>query len=133
MAFRYARCFTPTVTHKPSSRRVVMNTETSREDVRSYRLLLQSLADRLSGGIARLTAEATRPTGSEGTSAEKPAREPMVTSSEGDEEVARGVLASEGELLAEVREALTRIDVGAFGWCERCGRAIGKTRLNTVP
>ena len=110
-----------------------MNTAPGRNDMRSYRQRLQSLADRLSGGIARLTAEATRPTGSEGTSAEKPAREPAVASSEGDEEVARGVLASEEEILTEVREALARFDAGTFGRCEQCGRAIGKTRLKAVP
>ena len=105
----------------------------SQEDLRSYRQHLQSLADRLSGGVAQLTAEATRPTGAEGTEAEEPAQEPTVTSSEGDEEVARGVLMSEEKLLVEVREALARLDNGTFGSCAGCGRPIGKSRLNAVP
>jgi DnaK suppressor protein len=108
-------------------------TTPSREELRSYRQRLQSLADRVSGDVTRLTAEATRPTGAEGTEAEGPAQEPAVTSSEGDEEVARSILMSEEQLLAEVREALARFDAGTFGRCERCGRSIGKTRLNAVP
>jgi RNA polymerase-binding transcription factor DksA len=103
-------------------------TAPSREDLRAYQQHLQSLAARLSGGVAQLTAEATRPIG-----AEEPAREPTGASSEGDEEVARGILLSEEELLAEVRAALARLDAGTFGRCERCGWVIGKARLNAVP
>lgn len=105
----------------------------SREDLRAYQQHLQSLADWLSPGVAQLTVEATRPTGAEGTEAERPATDPMAAGSEGDEEVARGVLASEEKLLAEVREALVRFDAGTFGRCERCGRSIGKPRLKAVP
>jgi RNA polymerase-binding transcription factor DksA len=104
-----------------------------REDMGAYRQQLQSLADRLAGGIAQLTTEATRPTGAEGAEAEKPTREPMGASNEGDEETARGILLSEEELLAEVRAAIARFDAGAFGRCEQCGRSIGKTRLKAVP
>jgi RNA polymerase-binding transcription factor DksA len=108
-------------------------TTPSREDLRAYRQHLQSLAARLSGGVAQLTAEATRPTGAEGTEAEEPAKEPTATSSEGDEEAARGILVSEGQLLGEVREALARIDAGTFGRCERCGLSIEKARVKAVP
>src|SRR5688500_5881230 len=96
-------------------------TAPSLEDLREYRHHLQVLADRLSGGVAQLTAEATRPTGAEGTEAEGPSKDPTATSSEGDEEVARGVLMSEEQLLAEVRGALARFGAGTFGRCERCG------------
>lgn len=110
-----------------------MNAKQTRDDVHSYRQQLESLADRLSGGVVQLTAEATRPTGAEGAEAERPAREPTAAGNEGDEEAARGVLASEEELLAEVRAALSRLDAGTFGRCEACGRSIGKRRLNAVP
>lgn len=110
-----------------------MNAKPNRDDLGSYRQQLQSLADRLSGGVAQLTAEATRPTGAEGAEMERPAREPIAASTEGDEEVARGVLTSEEELLAEVRAALARFEAGTFGRCEACGRSIGKRRLTAVP
>ena len=108
-------------------------TTPSRDDLRAYRRYLESVADRLSGGVAQLTAEATRPTGAAGVEAEDPLQEPTVTSSEGDEEVARGVLMSEEKLLAEIRQALARFDAGTFGRCERCGRSVGKMRLNALP
>jgi DnaK suppressor protein len=112
---------------------VMSATVPSRKDLRSYRQYLQTLAERLTGGVVQLAAEVTRPTGAEGAEAEKPAREPTATSTEGAEEVARGVLVSEEELLTEVRAALTRLETGTFGRCERCGRAIGQPRLKAVP
>jgi RNA polymerase-binding transcription factor DksA len=108
-------------------------TTPSRDELRAYRQHLQSLAARLSGDVAQLTAEATRPTAAEGARGEVDTKESTITSSEGDEEVARGILVSEGRLLTEVREALIRLDAGTFGCCERCGRPIGKPRLKAVP
>jgi RNA polymerase-binding transcription factor DksA len=100
----------------------------TREDLRAYQRHLQALADRLSGGIDQLTAEATRPTGGEGR-----ASEPTDACGEGDGEVARGVLLSEEHLLAEVRAALDRFDAGTFGRCEGCGRAVARARLRAIP
>jgi RNA polymerase-binding transcription factor len=37
------------------------------------------------------------------------------------------------ENLAQVRDALTRIDNGTYGVCESCGKAIGKARLQAFP
>ena len=111
-----------------------MSTNTpTKQDLRRYHQRLQALADRLSGGVAQLATEATRPTGAEGTAAEAPAHDPTATSSEGDEEVARTVLMSEEQMLAEAQAALTRLDTKTFGWCETCGRAITKARLDAVP
>jgi RNA polymerase-binding transcription factor DksA len=101
-----------------------MNTTSNRDEFHTYRTQLESLAARLSGGVAQLTADATRPTGAEELTGAR---------SEGDEEVARGVLLAEGELLAEVRKALARFDAGTFGRCEGCGRPIGKARLTALP
>ena len=111
-----------------------MSTPTlSREDQRAYRLHLRALADRLSDGVARLTAEATQPTGAEGAEAESPAGQPAVTSGEGDEEVARGVLRTEEDLFVMVRDALDRLDTGTFGRCGRCGQRISRERLQALP
>lgn len=35
--------------------------------------------------------------------------------------------------LAEIDAALARIDAGAYGSCERCGGAIGRSRLRALP
>ncbi len=104
----------------------------TRHDLKTYAQQLRALAARLSGEVTELTDEALRPTGIEGTT-ENPANEPAALSSEGDEEVARTVLMSEEQLLAEVHTALARLEAGTFGRCERCGRPIGKSRLDALP
>ena len=108
-------------------------TALTREDRQTYRERLLQLTDRLSGGVAQLEDEALRPTGSEGTTADAPSHEPAATSNEADEDVARIVLMTEEQLLAEARAAIERLDKGTFGRCERCGRTIAKVRLNAIP
>ena len=108
-------------------------TSLTRQDLRLYRVELEALVDRLSGTAARLEAEAERPTGLEGTAADAPNHEPTPTNTEGDEEVALTALLTEEQMLAEARAALARLDSGTFGRCERCGRAIGKVRLDAIP
>ena len=102
-------------------------------DQQTYRQRLLGLTERVSGDVAQLEDEALRPTGSDGTAADAPTCQPTPASTEGDEEVARTVLLSEEQILAEAQAALTRLDEGTFGRCERCGRAITKSRLNALP
>jgi RNA polymerase-binding transcription factor DksA len=103
------------------------------QDREMFRQVLSALADRVSGDVIQLEDEALRPTGSEGTAASAPAQDPAPASTEGDEDVARGILVTEDKILAEARAALNRLDDGTFGRCERCGRAITKMRLKVVP
>ena len=35
--------------------------------------------------------------------------------------------------LAQIRDALARMDAGTYGKCERCGKDIPEARLNAVP
>ena len=35
--------------------------------------------------------------------------------------------------LAQIRDALARMDAGTYGTCERCGKPIPEARLNAVP
>ena len=39
----------------------------------------------------------------------------------------------ESEMVAEIDEALRRIDDGSYGDCERCGKPIDERRLEAVP
>jgi DnaK suppressor protein len=50
-----------------------------------------------------------------------------------ERELAIGHLERESNRLREVREALSRIDVGAFGICLDCGQDIQPKRLAAVP
>lgn len=47
----------------------------------------------------------------------------------------QGVALSDPERqeLSDIEEALERIQNGMFGWCTRCGGAIGRHRLRAVP
>ncbi|MEV4343791.1 TraR/DksA C4-type zinc finger protein [Actinoplanes sp. NPDC049596] len=43
------------------------------------------------------------------------------------------LLTAARERIAEVDEALARVDAGTYGTCERCGRPIGEERLAARP
>jgi len=44
-----------------------------------------------------------------------------------------GLMQNIDRLLEQVERALKRIDEGTYGVCERCGRPIGKKRLEAIP
>lgn len=50
-----------------------------------------------------------------------------------NEDVLREIGASAREQLREVNRALERIEAGTYGRCTRCGHAIGRARLETLP
>lgn len=54
---------------------------------------------------------------------------------EGDEAIDQqlSLLENAREVLEQVDYALTRVDAGTYGQCERCGRPIGKHRLRSFP
>ena len=43
------------------------------------------------------------------------------------------LLRNEEQVLEEIADALQRMDVGTYGQCEECERAIPKTRLRALP
>ncbi|MBM3287177.1 MAG: TraR/DksA family transcriptional regulator [Candidatus Eisenbacteria bacterium] len=43
------------------------------------------------------------------------------------------VASAEGRLLAEIKEAISRLEEGTYGVCESCGKEIDKRRLDVVP
>jgi len=50
-----------------------------------------------------------------------------------DREFALSLVSSEQEALYEVEEALKRLELGSYGKCESCEKAIAKARLEAVP
>jgi DnaK suppressor protein len=50
-----------------------------------------------------------------------------------EEEVTLGLLENEDPLLAEVNDALDRIEQGTFGRCEECRQEIPRERLEALP
>ncbi|MCM8773242.1 MAG: TraR/DksA C4-type zinc finger protein [Candidatus Omnitrophica bacterium] len=44
-----------------------------------------------------------------------------------------GLVSNESKVLADIEEALKRIEDKSFGICKSCGKLISKTRLNAIP
>jgi len=102
-------------------------------DCKRYREQLLSLSKRLSGGVAQLEAEALRSKEAGQPGLDAPAHQADRAVREAEDDVVRTLLTSEGQILADVRVALTHLDDGTFGLCEQCGHQIGKARLDALP
>ncbi len=50
-----------------------------------------------------------------------------------DREFALSMVSNEQEALYEINDALKRLEIGAFGTCEMCGKPIPKARLDAIP
>jgi RNA polymerase-binding transcription factor DksA len=98
-------------------------------DLQFYRTKLLSLAARLSGDVAELSAEAFRTDALRAAEAH-PADEPGHAC---DDTVTRSLLDNEEEILGEVGAALARIENGMYGMCQDCGSAVPRDRLRAVP
>lgn len=67
---------------------------------------------------------------------EEPARKPDQLDRAAEvqsHEILAALQAAEARELAEIDAALNRVAKGHYGWCERCGGAVGQLRLRAVP
>jgi len=103
------------------------------QELREYRVQLQSLTDPLTEKVTELEAEALRPIHATVYQDRVPAHDADPKTRDAEDRVALAILDTEEHLLAEVGAALARLDEGTFGACETCGHAIAKTRLSAVP
>ncbi|MBX9579382.1 MAG: TraR/DksA C4-type zinc finger protein [Gemmataceae bacterium] len=109
-----------------------MRTKTlTEQDLLTYRRRLREMAARLGEEVAELEDEAFRPTGTEAGGAS--AADPDPAAQAAAEGVAVALLDAEGHTLADVTVAIDRLDRGAFGRCDGCGRPIAKARLDALP
>ena len=99
------------------------------QELAKFRALLEHLRDEIAGDIDNLESDAFVTDG-ERPSADNPAD---IGSDSFAQEFSLELLARDEETLAEIQEALARIDAGEFGRCESCGCWIRRTRLNAVP
>jgi RNA polymerase-binding transcription factor DksA len=110
-------------------------------DVEKYRTRLQELQTQLEADIAANRQDAVEQDGGPG---EPGSGQHWEHASYGDHPADDGtelferekLLTLEGTLrdhLHLVRQALSRIDEGSYGACERCGRPIGEERLDAMP
>ena len=50
-----------------------------------------------------------------------------------EQELTLTLLGSDEDILDQVEAAIQRIENGDYGWCEKCGEAIPKNRLDAIP
>jgi RNA polymerase-binding protein DksA len=99
-------------------------------ELNEFRTKLLALRARMTGDVASLSDEAFRARGEDGA---KPGDPEEMGSDSQDQEITFQMLQSEGNVLAEIDEAIRRIENGTYGVCEMSGKPIPKARLNAIP
>lgn len=107
----------------------------TRADLDRYRRQLLEMKKRLGADLSELEEEALRPVVGEaaGGLSDVPVHPADLGTENLEEEVSLGLLENEEQLLAEINDALARIDQETFGRCENCHRPIPRERLDVLP
>ncbi len=100
-----------------------------------FRKRLLIMKRRLRGDLSELADEALRPVGGEasGSLSDVPLHLADLASENYEQETTLDLIENEDRSLAEVDDALARIEQGTFGRCENCHREISRERLEAVP
>jgi DnaK suppressor protein len=106
-----------------------MSKKLNSRDLESYKQLLTQLRREMSGDISSLEADAFSTDGDR-LSVDNPAD---IGSESFAQEFSLELLQRDEATLAEIDEALDRVNSGAFGHCEGCEQPIPRVRLNAVP
>jgi DnaK suppressor protein len=106
-----------------------MSKKLNSRDLESYKELLTQLRREMSGDISSLEADAFSTDGDR-LSVDNPAD---IGSESFAQEFSLELLQRDEATLAEIDEALDRVNSGAFGQCEGCEEPIPRVRLNAVP
>lgn len=104
-------------------------------EVALYQQRLKALAKRLIGDVEQLRGEALSPEGGEssGSLSDVPLHLADLGSHAAEEDVTLDAVVNEEQILNEIAAALSRIDEGVFGRCEKCGHEIPGERLDALP
>src|SRR5271169_3531485 len=106
-----------------------------KEELVSFRELLESLRSRLRGDLNQMTDEALRrdSAGGTGNLSNVPLHMADLGTDNYDQEFTLGLIENEQGTLELVVEALARMEKGTFGQCVECDEAISKPRLQAIP
>jgi RNA polymerase-binding protein DksA len=104
-------------------------------EINDYRRRLLRLKQHHGIHLSELEREALRPSGGEasGNLSDVPVHPADLSADTYEEEVSLDLLEHQDRLLAEINDALTRIERGTFGRCEKCGQEIPRERLQALP
>ena len=106
-----------------------------KEELESYRTVLQGIRARLRGDLDQMTDEALRRSQSDasGNLSNVPLHMADVGTENYDQEFTLGLIENEQATLEQVQDALERVEKGTFGRCEECHEPIAKARLQALP
>jgi len=106
-----------------------------KKDLEEFKKLLLRRRVQLSGEVEKLSEETLGQTRQDaaGDLSSMPIHMADIASDNFEKELNLDFLQLETAELRDIDEALARIEEGAFGSCESCGKAIPKTRLRAVP
>ena len=104
-------------------------------EIQRFRRRLIALKKRVGGDLSALEEEALRPVGGEsaGNLSDVPVHPADLGTENFDEELDLALVENQEQLLADINDALARIERGTYGRCESCHRRISKDRLEAVP
>jgi RNA polymerase-binding transcription factor DksA len=104
-------------------------------EIRRFRRRLIALKKRVGGDLSALEEEALRPVGGEsaGNLSDVPVHPADLGTENFDEELDLALVENQEQLLADIHDALARIERGMYGRCENCHRKISTQRLEAVP
>jgi DnaK suppressor protein len=108
----------------------------TRSELEGYRQKLRALRDRITRNVSHLTDEALNPSGgdNEGNLSHVPIHMADLGSDASERDNTLNLLANERQILAEIDQALQRLDQGTFGRCEECqGPILPRDRLKELP
>jgi DnaK suppressor protein len=103
----------------------------TKQDTGPYRERLLALRARLQGDMAQMAHSAL--SDSHATANGVPTDPAEQGSDNFAQEMTLSLLGSERTVLDQIESALKRIDLGSFGTCEECGKALPEARLEAIP
>lgn len=106
-----------------------------KEELVSFREVLEGLRSRLRGDLDQMTDEALgrENGGGTGNLSNVPLHLADLGTDNYDQEFTLGLIENEQGTLELIEEALERMRQGTFGQCAECGESIAKPRLQAIP
>lgn len=107
----------------------------TKAELDDFRRRLLALKRRVGGDLSKLEEEVLRPVGGEsaGNLSDVPVHPADLGTENFDEELDLALVKNQEQLLADINDALARIENGTYGRCENCHRPIPRERLEAVP
>lgn len=102
-------------------------------DLTAYKDRLLALRARLRGDVNAMADVALRKGGDAADGHHMPIHMAELGSDNFEQEFTLSLMETEGDTLAEIENALVRIEGGQYGKCVECGGVIPKARLNALP